>query len=85
MKNEGTIDRLIRVLVGIGLLVFFFLGEGSTKYFGLIGVALLMAFFLEGSVRNIYLIGLIPLATAVINWCPIYSLLGIKTCECKKC
>ena len=26
------------------------------------------------------LIGLIPLATAVIGWCPPYALLGISTC-----
>lgn len=64
MKNIGPVDRMIRILIG---------------------VALLMAFFLEGNVRYLYLIGLIPLATAVINWCPLYSLLGIKTCECKKC
>jgi hypothetical protein len=27
------------------------------------------------------LIGLVPLATGLINWCPVYSLLGIKTCK----
>lgn len=25
-------------------------------------------------------IGIIPLATGLIRWCPIYSLLGIQTC-----
>ncbi|MFO8155943.1 MAG: YgaP family membrane protein [Pseudomonadota bacterium] len=25
-------------------------------------------------------IGLIPLITALIGWCPLYSLIGIKTC-----
>ncbi|CUH65536.1 MAG: DUF2892 domain-containing protein [Pseudomonadota bacterium] len=29
-------------------------------------------------------IGLIPLATALIGSCPIYSLLGISTCSVKK-
>ena len=28
-------------------------------------------------------IGLVPLATALIGWCPPYSLLGINTCERK--
>jgi hypothetical protein len=28
-------------------------------------------------------IGLIPLATAIIGWCPPYSLLGINTCGVK--
>jgi hypothetical protein len=26
-------------------------------------------------------IGVVPLATALIGWCPAYSLLGIKTCK----
>jgi hypothetical protein len=25
-------------------------------------------------------LGLIPLATAVANWCPVYALFGISTC-----
>ncbi len=28
-------------------------------------------------------IGLIPLATAIIGWCPPYALLGISTCKNK--
>jgi len=27
------------------------------------------------------LIGLVPLATGLLNWCPAYNLLGIKTCK----
>jgi hypothetical protein len=26
-------------------------------------------------------IGLVPLATAAIGWCPLYRLLGIRTCR----
>ena len=26
-------------------------------------------------------IGLVPLVTAVIGWCPAYALLGLKTCK----
>ncbi len=29
-------------------------------------------------------IGLIPLATALIGWCPAYRLLGIRTCSVAK-
>ena len=28
-------------------------------------------------------IGVIPLATAIIGWCPPYALLGINTCKTK--
>jgi hypothetical protein len=27
------------------------------------------------------LIGIVPLVTGLIGWCPAYSLLGIKTCK----
>lgn len=27
--------------------------------------------------------GLVPLATALIGWCPAYSLLGINTCKAR--
>ncbi|OYT96992.1 MAG: hypothetical protein CFE49_04310 [Pseudomonas sp. PGPPP3] len=29
------------------------------------------------------LIGLVPLATGLLNWCPAYRLLGINTCKLK--
>lgn len=29
-------------------------------------------------------IGIVPLATGLIGWCPAYPLLGISTCACKK-
>ncbi|PKM29956.1 MAG: DUF2892 domain-containing protein [Gammaproteobacteria bacterium HGW-Gammaproteobacteria-11] len=29
-------------------------------------------------------IGILPLATGVLNWCPAYTLLGIRTCPLKK-
>jgi hypothetical protein len=28
-------------------------------------------------------IGLVPLATAIVGWCPPYALLGINTCRAK--
>ena len=29
-------------------------------------------------------IGVLPLATGLLGWCPAYTLLGIKTCPLKK-
>lgn len=29
-------------------------------------------------------IGIIPLATGLISWCPAYTLFGIKTCKTKQ-
>ena len=59
-RNLGTADRAIRVLLGLGLLSAIFLVEGSTRWFGLIG--------------------LVPLLTAAVGSCPLYSLLGLSTC-----
>ncbi len=30
------------------------------------------------------LIGLVPLITGLLNWCPAYRLLGINTCKVKR-
>ena len=49
-----------------------------------IGVALLsLLFFLEGDIRWIGLIGVIPILTVVFGWCPGWALLGINTCKTK--
>ncbi|WP_029352032.1 DUF2892 domain-containing protein [Bosea sp. 117] len=46
-----------------------------------VGLALLsLLFVLDGDLRWIGLIGLIPLLTALAGNCPLYSLLGISTC-----
>ena len=58
MTNEGTIDRAIRVALGIALLSLTIIGPKSMLGF----------------------IGLVPLATGLIGFCPLYSVLGIKTC-----
>ena len=42
--------------------------------------ALLIVLALMGTIGWWGLIGVVPIATALINWCPAYSLLGIKTC-----
>ncbi|MGE0853004.1 MAG: DUF2892 domain-containing protein [Hyphomicrobiaceae bacterium] len=26
-------------------------------------------------------LGVVPLATAVVSWCPLYTMLGIRTCK----
>jgi len=62
MKNEGTIDRVIRVLVGLGVLSLVFVGPKT----------------LWG------LLGLVPLLTGLLGRCPLYTLLGIKTCPVTK-
>ncbi|EKN64015.1 DUF2892 domain-containing protein [Schinkia azotoformans] len=40
-------------------------------------------FFLEGNLKYLALIGIIPLVTAFIKFCPLYTLFGISTCKIK--
>lgn len=60
--NAGTIDRVLRVVVGLGVLSLAFIGPQTPLGY----------------------IGLVPLATGLIGWCPLYTLLGINTCPMKK-
>jgi hypothetical protein len=47
-----------------------------------IGFGLLsLLFALEGSARWLGLVGIVPLGTALIGYCPLYSILGISTCR----
>ena len=58
-RNIGTIDRALRVALGLGLISLVFVGPQT----------------------NWGWLGLIPLATAAIGWCPPYALLGFSTCR----
>jgi hypothetical protein len=59
--NMGSVDRVIRVFLGLILLS---------------GIL-----FLDPGIRWWGLIGLIPLTTAAIGWCPAYLPFGISTCK----
>lgn len=51
----------------------------------IIGLALLsLLFILEGDASYWGLLGLIPLATAGIRWCPLWVLFGINTCAAEQ-
>ena len=59
--NEGTIDRALRVLVGLALIAIVFVGPQTPWGW----------------------VGLVPLLTGLVGNCPVYSLLGIRTCKLK--
>ncbi len=58
MVNEGTLDRAIRVVVGLALLSLFFFGPHTVLGW----------------------IGIVPLLTGLVGYCPLYRVLGISTC-----
>jgi hypothetical protein len=48
-----------------------------------LGLALIaMAFF--GPANKWFLLGVVPLTTGLLGWCPPYQLLGINTCKLGK-
>lgn len=50
----------------------------------MVGVAVLSLFFLlQGDARWLGLVGVVPLATGLVGYCPLYSLLGLNTCPAK--
>jgi hypothetical protein len=57
-RNEGTIDRALRIIAGLGLLSLVFVGPQTPWGW----------------------IGLVPLVTGLVGVCPVYSVLGIRTC-----
>jgi hypothetical protein len=61
-KNIGAVERVIRIILGIGILSLAFVGPKSPWAY----------------------LGIVPLATGLIGWCPPYALFGFSTCKsCK--
>jgi hypothetical protein len=60
-KNVGSIDRILRIVVGLALIAGFFLNA-------------------DASLRWLYLIGIVPLATGLMSTCPLYRVFGFSTC-----
>ncbi|WP_459476527.1 YgaP family membrane protein [Clostridium saccharoperbutylacetonicum] len=51
----------------------------------IIGLGLLSSLFvMHGNLKHFGLIGLVPILTATVSFCPLYSLFGIKTCKIEK-
>ncbi|MBL0141844.1 MAG: DUF2892 domain-containing protein [Betaproteobacteria bacterium] len=59
-RNVGNVDRIIRIVVGLGLLSLVYFLDGNARWWGLLGLG--------------------PIATAAMGYCPPYALIGINTC-----
>jgi len=60
--NVGTIDKVIRIILGIVLISLVFVGPQTPWGW----------------------IGLIPLITGLVGFCPLYALLGLNTCQTRQ-
>lgn len=61
-RNLGTLDRALRIIVGLILIALVFVGPQTPWGW----------------------IGLIPLITAFVGWCPAYRLVGLSSCPARK-
>ncbi len=59
MKNIGTGDRVIRIILGLAVLSLFFALNQERRYLGLLG--------------------LIPLVTGLMGYCPMYAVMHVRT------
>jgi hypothetical protein len=60
--NIGKVERVVRVVVGIGVLSLAFVGPRTAWAY----------------------LGILPLLSGLIGWCPPYALLGISTVRTSK-
>lgn len=56
--NMGSLDRIIRIVVGLGIMSLAVIGPQTPWAW----------------------LGVLPLLTGIIGWCPPYALFGINTC-----
>ncbi len=63
-QNIGSVDKALRIVVGLALLSLLFILDGNARWWGLIGIG--------------------PLLTMALGWCPAYTLIGVSTCKTKK-
>jgi hypothetical protein len=63
-NNVAMIDRVIRFVVGAALIALAWYGPGAGY----------------GGWTLVGWIGVVPLLTSLVGWCPIYAMLGMSTC-----
>lgn len=63
-KNVGSVDQVIRIIAGIALIALAFIKFGGIASTGGIVAAI---------------VGVVLILTAIINFCPLYRILGMST------
>lgn len=65
--NTGSTDRIIRIVLGIAIGYFAYSTSFETAWLQIV----------------LYIIAVILLATALLKFCPLYSILKINSCDIK--
>ncbi len=60
------------------------MGSADRAIRAVLGIVLVLLPLVAGVPWWVALIGLVPLGTAAIRTCPVYTLLGIRTCRAPK-
>ncbi len=60
--NIGMMERIVRVVIGLGILSLAIVGPRSPWAY----------------------LGILPLLTGAVGWCPPYAFFGISTCRAGK-
>ena len=60
--NIGKVERIVRIVIGIGIVSLAFVGPTSPWAY----------------------LGILPLLTGLVGWCPPYALFGISTVRTAK-
>jgi len=60
--NIGNVERVVRIVVGVGVLSLAFVGPRTPWAY----------------------LGILPLLSGLVGWCPPYALLGISTVKSTK-
>jgi hypothetical protein len=71
MANVGTLDRIARFVVGLALLVVAFAVPAAEAALGVAWWLLPIA-------------GVVMIGTVAIRFCPLYTVLGMRTCPMPK-
>lgn len=68
--NEGRLDRLIRIVVGLALgFMSWNLWPADAAYWSVAGAVSLLSL----------VIGIVAFVTGVVGYCPLYQVFGIRT------
>lgn len=73
MTNVGSVDRVLRFILGAALLAAPFLPQTAPS----MAVLGMWQFVLAG-------IGAVLIVTALVGTCPAYRLLGVQTCSARR-
>ena len=63
VRNVGSADKIIRLIAGVALAAWGFLGAGLSSTIGIVALV----------------VGVILIATGLLNFCPLFKIVGISS------